>query len=152
MKRILFICHGNICRSVASEYVMKDILKKCGRTDEFLIDSAATSTEEIGNSIYPPMERTLRNHGIPIGSHRARQIRREDYDKYDYLIGMDGENIWNMNRVWSKDPEQKIYSLLDFTDHPREVSDPWYTRDFEKTYQDVVMGCEALLRHLEVEQ
>ena len=166
MIKILFICHGNICRSVAAHYVMRELTEEEGLADQFVIDSAATSTEEIGNPIYPPMQKTLRAHGVTIGSHRARQMRKRDYEDFDLLVAMDSENLYYMNRMygsgnandsfWSRrgeeitptDPEGKISLLMDYTDRPGEVADPWYTRDFEATYRDVVEGCRGLLEHL----
>ncbi len=149
MIRILFICHGNICRSTCAQYVFQDMIGKAGLRDLFYVDSAATSREEIGNPIYPPMERTLKNHGIECTGHRARQMTRADYDSYDLLIGADDENLYYMNRICGGDPEGKFNLLMDYTDRPgKEISDPWYTRDFERTYKDVVNGCEGLLDYL----
>lgn len=148
MKRILFVCHGNICRSPMAEFVMKDLVAKSGLGNEFYIESAATSTEEIGNSVYPPARRKLAEHGISCAGKTARQLQRSDYEKFDYLIGMDEWNIRNMTRICGGDPEGKISMLLDFTSHPREVADPWYTGDFQRTWEDVVKGCEALLKML----
>ena len=146
MKKILFVCHGNICRSPMAEFVMKHLVKEAGREDEFEIASAATSTEEIGNSVYPPARRKLAEHGISCAGKTARQLTRRDYDYYDLLIGMDNWNIRNMERMCGGDPEGKIYRLLDFTDRPGEVSDPWYTDNFEATWKDCLEGCGALLR------
>lgn len=148
MKKILFVCHGNICRSPMAEFVMKHLVKEAGREDEFEIASAATSTEEIGNSVYPPARRKLAEHGISCAGKTARQLTRRDYDYYDLLIGMDNWNIRNMERMCGGDPEGKIYRLLDFTDRPGEVSDPWYTDNFEATWKDCLEGCTALLRSL----
>lgn len=148
MKKILFVCHGNICRSPMAEFVMKHLVKEAGREDEFEIASAATSTEEIGNSVYPPARRKLAEHGISCAGKTARQLTRRDYDYYDLLIGMDNWNIRNMERMCGGDPEGKIYRLLDFTDRPGEVSDPWYTDNFEATWKDCLEGCSALLRSL----
>ena len=148
MKKILFVCHGNICRSPMAEFVMKHLVKEAGREDEFEIASAATSTEEIGNSVYPPARRKLAEHGISCAGKTARQLTRRDYDYYDMLIGMDNWNIRNMERMCGGDPEGKIYRLLDFTDRPGEVSDPWYTDNFEATWKDCLEGCTALLRSL----
>ena len=149
MIRILFICHGNICRSAAACYVMKELVRKSGKEKEFLIDSAATSTEEIGNPVYPPMRKTLLDHGIPCGGHHARQMTRRDYDAFDYLIAMDQENLYYMNRMYGKDPEGKFRMLMDFAGRPgQEVADPWYTRDFEAAYRDVDAGCRGLLEAL----
>ena len=146
--RILFICHGNICRSPMAEFVMKDLVKQAGLEDRFVIESAATSTEEIGNSVYPPARRKLAEHGISCQGKTARQMRRSDYDRYDLLIGMDAWNIRNMKNICGGDPEGKISMLMDFTPHPRDVADPWYTGDFEATWRDVLEGCQALLNRL----
>jgi len=150
MLRILFICHGNICRSTCAHYVFQDMVNKAGLNKEFYIDSAATSREELGNPVYPPMRRTLESHGVPILDHRARQLTRQDYDKYDMLIGTDDENIYYMNRICGGDPAGKFSLLMDYSDRPgAEISDPWYTRDFERTYRDVIEGCEGLFSRLE---
>ena len=143
--RILFVCHGNICRSPMAEFVMKDLVAKAGRTDEFVIESAATSTDEIGNSVYPPARRKLAEHGIGCQGKTARQMTRSDYGRYDLLIGMDSYNIRNMRNIAGGDPEGKIRMLMDYTNRPGDVADPWYTGDFEATWRDVLEGCEALL-------
>jgi len=148
MIKILFICHGNICRSPMAEFVMKDLLRKAGLAEEFSIASAATSTEEVGNPVYPPARRKLAEHGIGCAGKTARQLRREDYDRFDLLIGMDGANLRNMRRICGGDPEGKLSLLLDWTGHPGDVADPWYTGDFEATWRDVLAGCQALLAHL----
>ena len=145
MIKILFVCHGNICRSPMAEFVMKDLVKKAGVEDVFHIASAATSTEEIGNPVYPPARRKLSEHGISCVGKTARQLRKTDYDQYDYLVGMDSANYRNMQRICGGDPEGKISLLLDYTDHPGSVADPWYTGDFEATWQDVLAGCRGLL-------
>lgn len=144
--RILFVCHGNICRSPMAEFVMKDLVKKAGLEDSFLIESAATSTEEIGNSVYPPARQKLAEHGISCRGKTARQMNSSDYNRYDLLIGMDSWNIRNMNRICGGDPEDKIHMLMDYTNRPGEVADPWYTDNFEATWQDVLEGCQALLK------
>ncbi len=146
--KVLFICHGNICRSPMAKYVMREMVENAGLSDHFYIDSAATSTEELGNPVYPPAVRKLSEHGIDCRGHAARQITRADYDDYDLLIGMDGENMYYMKRRWPVDPEGKLHLLLDFTDNPRDISDPWYTRDFETTWREINEGCAALLSHL----
>ena len=149
MTKILFVCHGNICRSPAAEFVMKELVRRAGLSDEFVIDSAATSTEEIGNPVYPPMRRVLHEHRIACGGKTARQIRRGDYEDFDLLIGMDEENLWNMRRLFHGDPDGKLRNLLDYAGRPGEaIADPWYTRDFEQTWRDVLEGCEALLTAL----
>ena len=152
MIKILFVCHGNICRSPMAEFVLKDLASRAGLSDNFYIASAATSTEEIwngvGNPVYPPAKAKLAEHGIDCSGKQAVQLTRADYDKYDYLIGMDSANIRNMNRMLGGDPEQKIFKLLSFAGKDRDISDPWYTGDFETTYRDVVEGCTALLKEL----
>ena len=148
MIKILFICHGNICRSPMAEYVMKKLVKDAGREGAFEIASAATSTEEIGNPVYPPARRKLAEHGIGCSGHAARQLRRDDYDRWDYLVGMDSANLRNMHRICGGDPEGKISLLLDWTGHPGSVADPWYTGDFEATWQGVLAGCQALLEQI----
>ena len=151
MHRVLFVCHGNICRSPMAEFVMKDLVRKAGLEDEFSIASAATSTEEIGNPVYPPARRKLAEHGIGCAGKTARQLRREDYDRYDLLIGMDGANLRNMRRICGGDPAGKLSLLLDWTGRPGDVADPWYTGDFEATWRDVAAGCAALLAYLSKE-
>lgn len=149
MKRILFVCHGNICRSPMAEFVMKDLVKKAGLTSQFQIASAATSREEIGNPVYPPARRKLAEHGIACGGKTARQLTRADYGAYDLLIGMDQANLRNMRRICGGDPEGKIHLLLEYADRSgQEVADPWYTGDFEATWQDVLAGCQGLLASL----
>ena len=151
MTKILFVCHGNICRSPMAEFVMKDLVRKAGLEDDFSIASAATSTEEIGNPVYPPARRKLAEHGIGCAGKTARQLRREDYDRYDLLIGMDGTNLRNMRRICGGDPAGKLSLLLDWTGRPGDVADPWYTGDFEATWRDVAAGCAALLAYLSKE-
>ena len=149
MTKILFICHGNICRSPMAEFVMKDLVKKARLETEFLIESAATSTEEIGNPVYPPARRKLAEHGISCAGKTSRQLTGADYDQYDILIGMDRANIRNMNRICGGDPEEKLHLLMEYTDHPGDVADPWYTDDFETTWRDVLAGCKGLLERLQ---
>lgn len=147
MKKILFICHGNICRSPMAEYVMKDLVRKAGLESQFQITSAATSREEIGNPIYPPARRKLAEHGISCDGHAARQLTNRDYEDYDLLIGMDRANLRDMYRICGGDFADKMHLLLDYTDRPgQEVADPWYTDDFEATWRDVLEGCRGLLR------
>ena len=182
MIRVLFVCHGNICRSPMAEFVLKDLVKKAGLEDQFSIASAATSTEEIGNPVYPPARRKLAQHGISCEGKRARQLQREDYEDWDLLIGMDQANIRNMRRICGGDPDGKVHLLMEYAggrkEPPREhseagragrgearersefspqaeteknglcfdeVADPWYTGDFEATWQDVLSGCQGLL-------
>lgn len=132
-----------------AEFVMKDLVRKAGRAAEFSIASAATSTEEIGNPVYPPARRMMAAHGIDCTGKTARQLRKADYAQYDYLIGMDQANFRNMQRMCGGDPDGKIHLLLDFTDRPGQVADPWYTGDFQATWEDVLEGCEGLLRHID---
>lgn len=148
MIRILFVCHGNICRSPMAEFVLKDMIRKMGKEDEFLIDSAATSTEEIGNDMYPPAKEKLRKEGIPFTRREARQITFSDYSKYDFLIGMDEENLYYMNHRWNNDPENKIRLLLEFAGKSRAIADPWYTGNFDRTFLDIQEGCEAFLKKM----
>lgn len=142
---ILFVCHGNICRSPMAEFIMKDLVAKAGLEAEFHIASAATSTEEIGNPVYPPARRKLAEHGLSASGKTARQITDGDYKSYDLLVGMDQWNVRNMQRFYGGDPEGKIRRLLDYTPQPGDVADPWYTDDFETTWRDVLRGCQALL-------
>ena len=148
MIKILFVCHGNICRSPMAEFVMKDLVEKAGLKDRFHIESAATSTEEIGNPVYPPARRKLAEYGISCAGHAARQLTRKDYDQFDWLIGMDFANLRNMRRMCGGDEHDKIHLLMDYTHRPGEVADPWYTGNFEATWQDVREGCEGLLQYL----
>ena len=143
------ICHGNICRSPMAEYILKKLVLDRGIGDKFYIESCATSTEEIGNDVYPPARRQLEKMSIPCPRRRAKQVRREDYDNFDYIIGMDSYNIANLNRFFT-DSKSKIYKLLSFTGFNRDVSDPWYTGDFEKCYEDILAGCEAFLKTIQV--
>ena len=151
MKKILFVCLGNICRSPMAEFVMKGMVKKAGLEKEYEIASAATSTEEIGNPVYPPARRLLAKHGIDTAGKTARQLNRGDYAKYDLLIGMDHSNLNNMLRICGGDPEGKIHLLMDYTNRPGDVADPWYTGDFEVTWVDVNEGCRGILEQLEKE-
>lgn len=147
--KILFVCHGNICRSPMAEFVMRDMIKKRGLDGKIVTASAATSTEEIGNPVHSGTRRKLREHSISTDGKYAVQLTKSDYDKYDYLIGMDSANIRNMKCITGGD--EKIIRLLDLTDEPRDVADPWYTGDFDTTYNDVVKGCKVLLEKLEGE-
>lgn len=146
--KILFVCHGNICRSPMAEFVMKDLVEKNHRQNDFFIASAATSREELGNPVYPPARRIMEQHGIDCHGKYARQITMHDYEEYDLLIGMDKYNIANMKRFFGGDPENKISLLLQWANIDREVADPWYSGDFEATWQDVNTGCKALLEQL----
>ena len=149
MIKVLFICHGNICRSTMAESVFTYLATQAGLASHFEINSAATSMEEIGNPVHRGTRAKLKEVGIPCGDHRAVQMQRSDYDKYDYIIGMDSWNRRNMMRILGKDPEGKVSLLLDYTDHPRDIADPWYTGNFDATYDDVKAGCEALLTHIQ---
>lgn len=146
MIKILFVCHGNICRSPMAEFVMKDLVKKAGLEPQFHIESAATSTEEIGNPVYPPARRKLAEHGISCAGKTARQLRSEDYSRYDLLIGMDQANLRNTRRICGGDHEGKLRLLMEFAGHSGDVADPWYTGDFETTWRDVLAGCQGLLQ------
>ncbi len=148
MIKILFVCHGNICRSPMAEFLMRELAERRGYGDKILTASAATSTEEIGNPVHGGTQRVLRRLGISCAGKHAVQMTKRDYREYDLLIGMDDWNLRNMRRICGGDPEGKLFRLLDFTDSPREVADPWYTGDFETTYRDVMEGCEALLAFL----
>ena len=148
MKKILFVCHGNICRSPMAEFVMKKLVCERGIADQFEIASAATSTEEIGNGVYPPVRQLLKTHGIDCAGKTARQLTKKDYSAYDLLIGMDSANFRNMHRICGGDPDGKIRLLLDYTDRPGNVADPWYTGDFESTWRDINEGCRGILKEL----
>ena len=146
--RVLFICHGNICRSTAAEMVLKQMAREQGRTD-LRIASAATTREEIGNDIYPPMKKALAAAGYPCEPHAARQTTRADYSEWDYIIGMDDENLWDMKRIYGGDPDKKLSMLLDWAGMPgREIDDPWYTRDFSGALQQIEDGCRGILKAL----
>ena len=148
MIKVLFICHGNICRSTMAESVMTHLIKENNLQSTISVDSAATSTEEIGNPPHHGTVRKLKEVGIPVVPHRARQMKKQDYAEYDYLIGMDDWNIRNMTRIAGGDPEHKIRKLLEFAGSTRDIADPWYTGNFDATYADVLEGCEAMLAKL----
>lgn len=155
MIKVLMVCHGNICRSPMAEFIFKDMLKKEGLADRFHVASAATSTEEIwngvGNPVYPPAREELAKHGIDCQGKRAVQIKKSDYNEYDYILGMETYNLRNMMRILGSDPEGKVKRLLDYSDKPRDIADPWYTGNFKITYADIVEGCEAFLEYLKTE-
>lgn len=148
MIKICFVCHGNICRSPMAEFIMKALVAETGLSDRFLIVSAATSDEEIGNPVYPPVRALLGERGICCKGKTARRLRREDYGQYDCFVGMDGANRRNMTRLFGGDPQGKVSLLLDYTARPRDVADPWYTRDFRAAEADIDAGCKALLQWL----
>ena len=145
MVGILFVCHGNICRSPMAEFVLKDLAARAGRAVDFFIASAATSTEEIGNGVHRGTREKLRREGVPFTARRAAQFTPDDYARYDLILAMDGNNLRNLLRMTGGDPLGKVKRLLDFSDRPRDIADPWYTGDFDTTYDDVCEGCAALL-------
>ena len=149
MIRVLFVCHGNICRSPMAEFILKDLLQKAGRAEEFEIASCATRIwNGVGNPVYPPAREELRRHGIACPDRRAVQLQKSDYDRYDCLIGMDENNIRNMMRILGSDPEHKVHKLLDYTGRGGDVADPWYSDRFDIAYRDIYEGCKALLEQL----
>ena len=148
MTKILFICHGNICRSPMAEYILKDMVRKAGRKDEFEIASAATSREEIGNDMYPPAKAILKEHGVPFDRHHARQITASDFDYYDYVIVMEGRQIASMAMRFPRESMGKLSRLMDYSARPGDVSDPWYSRDFDTAFRDIEEGCRSLLAAL----
>lgn len=151
MIKVLFVCHGNICRSPMAEFIFRDMVTKRGLSDRFSIASAATSREEIGNPVYPPAKRKLREHGIDPAGKTARQMTKADYEEYDYLLAAERYNISNMLRITGGDSQQKIHRILDFSDRPGDIDDPWYTGNFETAWNDIVEGCESFLTYLEKE-
>lgn len=146
--RVLFVCHGNICRSTMAQFVFQDMVDKRGLAEQFIIDSMATSTEELGNPPHRGTVRKMQEMSIPIIAHRARQVSFQDYEDYDFFIGMDKWNIKNLNRILKGDPEGKVYKLLSFGSDGRDIADPWYTGNFDATYEDVLEGCEGFLTYL----
>lgn len=148
MIKVMFVCHGNICRSPMAEFVMKKLAADMGVSEKLHIVSSATSTEELGNPVYPPARSELADHGISCKGKTAVQLRKSDYGDYDYFIGMDTANIRNMKRIFGRDPGDKIYKLLTFAGCGDDVSDPWYSRDFRKAYNDIEKGCRGLMKHL----
>ncbi len=148
MKRILFVCLGNICRSPMAKFILIDLLKKRGMENEFIVDSAATSNEEVGNGFYYQAKRKLEEKKIACEEHVAKQLKREDYEKFDYIIGMELKNISPIIQIVGEDKQRKVFRLLDFSKNPRDIADPWYTGDFEKAYQDIYEGCNALLEDI----
>ena len=154
MIKILFICHGNICRSPMAEFITKKIVKDLGKENEYEIASAATTEDAIisgiGHDIDVRSQRVMNEHGIPFNHRQARKMVKSDYEKYDYIIGMDEENFFDMNHISAGDPERKEYKLLSFAGSMMDVDDPWYTGDFEAAYQDIYQGCEALIKKIEM--
>ena len=149
MTKVLFVCHGNICRSPMAEFMFKDMVKKAGREDEFHIASAATSCEEVGNGVYPPARKKLAEHGIGCSGHAAHRMTRGEYDEYDYIVCMDNANLRNLRRMTDGDPDGKISLMLDHAGRSgQEVADPWYTGDFEATWRDLYEGLSGLLSEL----
>lgn len=152
MTKIMFVCHGNICRSPMAEFIFKDMIRKQGLDQDFVVRSCATSTEEIwgdvGNPVYPPAQRELKKHGISCEGKRAVQLKKSDYDKYDLFIAMDSMNVRNIGRIFGKDPQNKVHKMMDYTDRKGDVADPWYTGRFDVTYTDILDGCKGLLESL----
>lgn len=153
MHKIMFVCHGNICRSPMAEFVFRDMVQRAGAQSDFVISSTATSTEEIwngvGNPVYPPAKAELAKHGISCEGKRAELLKKSDYNKYDYFICMDSNNIRNAIRIFGGDPDKKLNKLMSFAGSDRDVTDPWYSRRFDVAYSDIYTGCEALLKHFE---
>lgn len=147
--KVLFVCHGNICRSPMAEFILKALVKAKGVEDRYYIESAAVSTEEIGNPIYPPAKRCLQQHGVWLSpDKKARQVTRADYDRFDRIICMDASNLRLIRRIISSDPQGKIHLMMSYTGVGRDVADPWYTGDFEETFQDLLVACEAMLKYV----
>ncbi len=151
MVKLLFVCHGNICRSPMAEFIMKSLVEQAGPEGQFQIASAATSTEELGNPVYPPARQKLAEHGISCAGKTSRQLQREDYAAWNLLLGMDRANLRNMNRICGGDPAGKIHLLLEYAGRSGEVADPWYTGDFDTAYRDILAGCQGLLATLQKE-
>ena len=148
MMKILFVCHGNICRSPLAEFIMKDLVNRSHLSDRFEIASAATSTEEIGNPVYPPARAKLAEHGLSCAGKTARQMTKQDYICYDYIVAMDQWNLKNIAGIIGEDKEHKVTRLLDWTSEPRDIADPWYTEDYDRAYDDILYGCRCLLQKL----
>ena len=150
MTKVMFVCLGNICRSPMAEFVLKDLVRKRDLESEFYIASSATSFEEIGNGVHYGTVEKLKSLNIPVENRAATKLKSSDYDKYDYIIGMEKSNIINIMRIIGQDPENKVYRLLDFTENPRDIADPWYTGNFDKTYEDILEGCRAFLKRINI--
>ncbi len=148
MVKILFVCHGNICRSPMAEFVLRDMVTKRGMGDRFQISSAATSTEEIGNSVHRGTREKLKQQGISTEGKYAVQLKKQDYEKYDYIIAMDQNNLKNIKKIIGEDKEKKVFLLLSFAQENRDIADPWYTGNFDKTYEDIVKGCKGFLEKI----
>ena len=149
MLKILFVCYGNICRSPMAEFILKDMVKKKHMEQLFLIDSVATSNEELGNPVYPDAKEVLEKHAIFVEERKARRIKKEDYQKYDYILVMEESNKEDVLQICGKDTENKIYCLLDFTGIPKDIIDPWYSRNFERAYEEIEWGCQKFLEYFE---
>ena len=150
MERILFLCHGNICRSPMAEFIMKDLVHKANLDHRFVIDSAAVTTEEIGNPIYPPARRKLQEHQIPFDDHRAHKVTKAEFDSYDLVIIMDQSNLHILSRIVGRDNLDKVHLMMEYAGSTRDVDDPWYSGDFERAYQDILAGCKGLLKVLSI--
>lgn len=152
MTKIMFVCHGNICRSPMAEFIFKDMIRKQRLDQDFVVRSCATSTEEIwgdvGNPVYPPAQKELKKHGISCEGKRAVQLKKSDYDKYDLFIAMDSMNVRNIGRIFGNDPQNKVHKMMDYTNRKGDVADPWYTGRFDVTYTDILDGCKGLLESL----
>lgn len=148
MIKIMFVCLGNICRSPMAEFVLKELVRRKNLEEKFVIESSATSLEEIGNDVHYGTVRKLNSVGIPVEHRKARKLTKEDYDKFDYIIGMEESNIKNIIKIIGEDKKEKVFKLLDFSENPRDIADPWYTGNFDKTYNDILEGCQALLNKI----
>ncbi len=148
MMRVLFVCYGNICRSPMAEFILKDMVKKIGLENQFLIESKGTSGEEIGNPLYYLAEDILKKHDVPYETRRAERFVASDYQDYDYILAMEEENVEEIKRIVGEDTQKKVYRLLDFTDNPKDIIDPWYSRNFEVAYQEIYTGCKSFVEFI----